>query len=145
MRKWVYLRLFSSLFLFNLLLFHLLEERAILDIRDFLLLLLRIDKSLPTIHHALLVISFWYPRIGQLNRWELIHGSGSGLISLHQSCTTTIHLNPNLRSRVYFSLSPRLLLKLIPPYSFESGLSYLQLIRQLYCLFNRLFKLYLSL
>jgi hypothetical protein len=58
MRKWVYLRLFSSLFLFNLLLFHLLEERAILDIRDFLLLLLRIDKSLPTIHHALLVISF---------------------------------------------------------------------------------------
>lgn len=137
----------SSLFLLNLLLFHLLEERAILDISDFLLLLLWNNKRLPTIHHVLLVIPFRYSAIRKLHGWELIHRGGSSLIPLHQSGPTAIHLYPHLSSGVYFSLSPRLLLKLIPPRSLKSGLCLLNFINSYrrYRLFNRLLMLNLPL
>jgi hypothetical protein len=68
MRKGICLIFCSSpLFLLNLLLFHLLEERAILDISDFLLLLLWNNKRLPTIHYVLLVIPLRYPGIRKLH------------------------------------------------------------------------------
>jgi hypothetical protein len=46
-----------TLFLFDLLLFHLLEEGTVLDVSDLFLLLLRYDEGLPTSHHALVVVS----------------------------------------------------------------------------------------
>lgn len=47
----------GTLFLFDLLLFHLLEEGTVLDVCDLFLLLLRDDKRLPAIHHAWVVVS----------------------------------------------------------------------------------------
>ena len=47
----------GTLFLFDLLLFHLLEEGTVLDVGDLFLLLLRYDEGLPAIHHGWVVVS----------------------------------------------------------------------------------------
>ncbi len=58
MRKGVIIFMRSyTLFLFDLLLFHLLEEGTVLDVGDLFLLLLRDDEGLPAIYHAWVVVS----------------------------------------------------------------------------------------
>ena len=47
----------GTLFLFDLLLFHLLEEGTVLDVGDLFLLLLRDDEGLSAIHHGWVVVS----------------------------------------------------------------------------------------